>query len=132
MQLKYRPAFENPLASGITLFLSFCSMFALAVAILNFGRYGYVPEWSFYWSLYALVIHLNIFVHLEKLDGIWQYKIKLFKWAVRTKTFDTLTIEEDRKYSHVLGVNKQEKIATWITGNEKYRSTTLAFIEKIC
>ena len=129
MRLKYQPAFENPLALGITLFLGLCSTFALAVAILNFGRYGYIPEWSFFWSLYALIIHWNIKVHLEKIGDVWQYDVKFFNKSLITRTFDKLTIKEDGKYNHVVGENKGDRKSTWITGDAEYRSTTLGFIQ---
>jgi len=129
MFLKYQPAFENPLAMAVTLFLSLCSVFALAVALLNFGRYGYVPEWSFYWSLYALVIHWNTYVKLEQAEGKWHYKITAFNLPLRSLVFDELAIATDGKYSHVVGVTADSNMHTWITGDKEYRDTALAFIK---
>ncbi|MFT5725625.1 MAG: hypothetical protein ACI9JN_002751 [Bacteroidia bacterium] len=129
MHLKYQPAFENPLALGITLFLSLCSMFALGVAILNFGRYGYIPEWSFFWSLYALIIHWNVGVRLERKEGSWHYQITLFNKPIRSKIFDDIEVVNDGKYNYVVGIFRDVRLKTWITGNEEYKESTLGFIK---
>jgi hypothetical protein len=136
MKIMYQPAFENQLGFGITIFLGLCSSFAVAVALLNFGRYGYVPSFSFFWPAFALVLHLNIKVSLDELriidlkrgDHSWKYSVSLFRIELVTKVFSRLKLMHNGKFTNVGGFQDGDLVKTWIEGDQDFIDSSLSFI----
>lgn len=125
MYIKYQPAFENPIGLAITGFFGFCSMFALGVGLLNFGRYGYFPPVDFFWSCWALLVFWNLKIELGNESGSWVYIVRLFGIVCIRREFDSISVKKDGKIYSVIGINNAQHQKTWIGGDEEFAKTHL-------
>lgn len=127
IHIKYSPAFENPIGIAITIFLTFCSMFALGIGLLSFGRYGYTPPFDFYWSFWALILHWNVKIELKQVAQEWVYDIYLFNFKCFSKTFTELAFLQNGKMFNVIGTFNGLTHKTLI-GGDKELTSSLPFL----
>lgn len=123
MHIKFQPAFEHPVGFAATIFLSVCSLFAMGVGILNFGRYGYLPPIDFFWSCLVLLVLINIKVSLEQEGNCWSYTVSLFRKKFINKKFDTIELIQTGKICTVFGVKGNERIRTLISGDDTFKNS---------
>lgn len=125
MQISHHIATEHAVYKSVTVFLGLCSVFALLVGGMNFGRYGYAPTLDFFWSPIALLLFWQLSASITHKHGLFVYKLTLGQWVLSEHVFKSVEWSSAGKIKHLIGFDGGRWTTTAISIEQSSNKHTL-------
>lgn len=116
MSITYRFSWEHPVFKAITFCLMIFSGFAIYVALMSAGRYGYTPSLPFYTPIFLLLLVKGFKARLfQSPEG--EFVLIVYNWygfKLGTQRFEKSNLKKSGKFYFLKGVVAGRECSTYI------------------
>ena len=116
MNITYRFSWEHPIFRALTFCLMVFSGFAIYVALMSVGRYGYIPNLQFFIPVILLFLVKGFKATLfQNPNGIFnEVQYAWYNFKLGTQRFEGATFKKIGKFYFLKGVVSGEECSTFI------------------